>query len=708
MGGVLHLCPKHSKQHISTKIWRAFFNYTEKYYDKRIFYDACREVGVDPIYLLDDDNWVSNQFTQDFIAALVRRTGDENLAKSVGRETLSPENINSFETALLKSLGILFFLFNFPKHASKMNVFFKWVLVKVSIGYVKVAAVPQTDELPSVFICENTIGIFESFKLFFSLDSLEITHDKCIHKGADCCEYELKYRITSKLFKQILIVGVLGGVGALTYFVYSQTLDLTGTVANTILIFVVLLLFMTSLSFVYIRKYLSLVRYSDHYYEQSLKKNKALSGALLKSERRFREHKLLRDLGVQLVQSSQPSDVIKKCLDSVHQMFNYSRSLIMLVSSKRHVLYVEEFRSPSVADAIYKLELEYPPSKSDPLIFANILDRGETVLIENIYELASKLKPENRAIIDDMGVSSLVLSPIQDNENKYGLLIIGTAEDEQKMTEDDRLLIDNITKQLSLLFRNAKMFESERTLRTVFERYVPRKVVEELDDLTGKSDGILEPQTVDITSMFIDIREFTSVAESISPEKVFNFISIFNQFCMGYISDHGGIIDNIIGDAVVAFFPPSKKGQERHAKRGLRAALDIISNWPSFIDACQQKGFPLVNAGIGVHSGTATVGSIGSVHRYNYTAMGDTINVAARLQDLTRKNFVGATPSEVCVYVSQDCIGRALDLQCTASTDLASLRGRSTPVAYYKIDKRNISDFMVEDSSKKNERRKAV
>ena len=104
--------PEYSKQHTSTKIWRAFYNYIKLHYDEKIFFDSCYELGVDPDFLLDDDNWLSNHFTNDFISTLITRTGDQDLSKNVGRETLTPENINSFEIAILKSLGVLFFLLN--------------------------------------------------------------------------------------------------------------------------------------------------------------------------------------------------------------------------------------------------------------------------------------------------------------------------------------------------------------------------------------------------------------------------------------------------------------------------------------------------------------------------------------------------------------------------------------------------------------------
>ena len=143
-----------------------------------------------------------------------------------------------------------------------------------------------------------------------------------------------------------------------------------------------------------------------------------------------------------------------------------------------------------------------------------------------------------------------------------------------------------------------------------------------------------------MTVLFADIRNFTSMSESLNPHEVVEMLNAyFSRVCEPILAQ-GGTVDKFIGDAVMAVFG-SPALQADHARRALRAALAMAEKAREF-RAWMEKRFPNrglsdFRIGIGVHTGEAVVGNIGSPQRFEFTAIGDTVNTASRLEGLTKE-----------------------------------------------------------------------
>jgi adenylate cyclase len=174
--------------------------------------------------------------------------------------------------------------------------------------------------------------------------------------------------------------------------------------------------------------------------------------------------------------------------------------------------------------------------------------------------------------------------------------------------------------------------ERER-LRFSFARYVSQHVMEEI--LKAENVAKLEGERRKITVLFSDIRQFTQIAEQLPPEQVVALLNEYFTKMLEVIFKHQGTLDKFLGDGIMVEFgaPLDDENQERNA---ILTAIGMQKELKKLLAKWEKEGKPQIEVGIGIHTGLAVVGNIGSEQRIEYTAIGDTVNVAARLEQATK------------------------------------------------------------------------
>ena len=177
--------------------------------------------------------------------------------------------------------------------------------------------------------------------------------------------------------------------------------------------------------------------------------------------------------------------------------------------------------------------------------------------------------------------------------------------------------------------------ERARRLRTasMFMRFLDPRVVTELID-RGEIDYRKAAEARSVSVLFSDIRGFTALSEVTAPEAVVTLLNAYFSRQAGVIFAHAGTLDKFIGDAIMAFWGAPVSHPD-HAARAVAAALDMSSALEEMRGELGELGAGL-EIGIGIHSGSAVVGFIGSNDRLDYTAIGDTVNLASRVEGLTK------------------------------------------------------------------------
>jgi adenylate cyclase len=204
------------------------------------------------------------------------------------------------------------------------------------------------------------------------------------------------------------------------------------------------------------------------------------------------------------------------------------------------------------------------------------------------------------------------------------------------------------------------LFESRRRerLKNMFGQYVPAKHIDEM--LKTSSDYALHGEDRDMTVLFADIRNFTSISEGMPASELVEMLNTFFTPMTEVIFKHRGTIDKYVGDLIMAFWGAPL--QDRfHARHALYAALEMRTKIKELQSILSERNWPPIQVGIGINSGLMSVGDMGSRFRRNYTVLGDAVNLASRVEGLTKFYGVDIIVTQYTIHHQNRFIFRKLD-----------------------------------------------
>lgn len=223
--------------------------------------------------------------------------------------------------------------------------------------------------------------------------------------------------------------------------------------------------------------------------------------------------------------------------------------------------------------------------------------------------------------------------------------------------------------------RMCQELEENQRIKTGFARYVSKHVLEQI--VKAKGSTTLEGEKRKVTVFFSDIRGFTRIAEEMHPEDVVSLLNEYFKSMLEIIFKHNGMLDKLIGDGIMAEFgaPLDDVEQEKNA---VITALEMHETLQVLREKWKKEGKPQLDIGVGIHTGEAIVGSIGSEQRMEYTAIGDTVNVASRLEHITR---VSTYP----IIISETTYAAVKDQYQFYDLGKIELPGRDKPIKAYGL-----------------------
>ncbi len=254
-------------------------------------------------------------------------------------------------------------------------------------------------------------------------------------------------------------------------------------------------------------------------------------------------------------------------------------------------------------------------------------------------------------------IRSAMCTPLWSGERIMGVIQVDSPFHVGAFRERDLDVLTTLANYAAVAverIRYARKAEFERQARSRLERYHSPSVIEEV--LKGGDEGMRRLQSAQATVLFADLVGFTAFAENAPPERVAESIDAFLDLSVEAIFRAGGTLDKFIGDCVMAFFG-APVAQADHAVRAVRAAVEIQEGLAAWNARRAAEGLPGFKARVALNSGPVVVGDIGSARRVDYTVLGNTVNVASRLEGVappdeivlgpeTHRLLGGAFPTE--------------------------------------------------------------
>jgi adenylate cyclase len=235
---------------------------------------------------------------------------------------------------------------------------------------------------------------------------------------------------------------------------------------------------------------------------------------------------------------------------------------------------------------------------------------------------------------------------------------------------------------IALLFTSATLvhyffaFSEKRYLKLAFQHYVPPAVV---DGLVSGADRLrLGGEKRELTVLFSDIRNFTAMSEAMSPEDLVKLMNEYFTAMTDKVFEHRGSLDKYIGDAVMAVYG-APVAEPRHAALACHTALEMLTVLDELKVGWKARGLPVVDIGVGINTGPMIVGNMGSANRFNYTVVGDSVNLASRIESLNKSYGTNILVSEYTYEVVKDEFPFAREI------DNIRVRGRTQPVRLYEL-----------------------
>ncbi|MGB6624477.1 MAG: adenylate/guanylate cyclase domain-containing protein, partial [Candidatus Acidiferrales bacterium] len=245
-------------------------------------------------------------------------------------------------------------------------------------------------------------------------------------------------------------------------------------------------------------------------------------------------------------------------------------------------------------------------------------------------------------------------------------------------------LIPNVS--LVALYRVLIEEHEKRRVRGAFGQYVSPEVVRRLLD----DPKLVEPRKTAITVMFSDIRGFTTLSESLDAQDLAALLNSYLTEMTKTIFDRQGTLDKYIGDAIMAFWGAPFE-QQGHSDLAAQAALDMMARLGELRKQWEQRGQPVIDIGIGINTGIASVGNMGSELRYGYTAMGDSVNLASRIEGLNKEYSTHIILAESTYIAMRD------ENFLVRELDLIRVKGKLLPVTIYELlGRRDAAGDLVE------------
>jgi class 3 adenylate cyclase len=609
----------------NSRLTKNYVEYIKTFHPAVAVEDLLDYAWIKDYELEDQGHWFSQWQVDRFHDRLMQKTGDSKLPRKVGRFAASSQASGALKNYILGFVtpGAAYWLFE--KIAAHMTRAMTFKSRKLGSYKFEITCRPNAGVVLQPYQCENLLGQLEALSKLFTGKLPRVDHPECIHKGQGVCRYVITIEKTPvyiwRTLRPLLILPTAAVCAALHFVMPSLSWG------------VLTLLFASA--------FLSVSCYFEHSEKGELSKTletqqEAVKELLEQINFRYKDTRLIKEIGQAASMLVDVGRLLNSVMKSIETNLDFDRGGIWLADEEKTRL-------------VYKAGFGYQPELEGILGATDFhLDKAESrgmavqafrqqqpFVVNDVAEIQKDLSARSFEYIKKLGTRAFVCVPLVFERETLGIMAFDNLESKRPLTQSDLSLLSGIATQIAISIHNALSYrrleegkERERNLRRLFEKYVPSPVIKRHID-SGEADLFRGEDSL-VTVLFLDIRGFTSSSEGMRPRDVVSFLNQYYERCSAIITHEGGHINKYTGDGFFAIFG-APEPVSNHMKSAFDAACRLLNLSKSFI----LEGSPM-KVGIGIHSGRAVLGNIGCRTKIEYTAIGDTVNTAARLQEFTK------------------------------------------------------------------------
>lgn len=338
---------------------------------------------------------------------------------------------------------------------------------------------------------------------------------------------------------------------------------------------------------------------------------------------RYKEVTLLYNLSEKMTANLQLQAVATLVLEEASKL---------IVGNSGAVIFFDPETAAALQLASFGSEFNLQPGQG---IIGTIFNTGNGEIVNQVAE-------DSRRIAAEHTFHSLVCAPLKSHNRTIGVIIIASSNLLINYTAADLKRLNAVASQAAAAIENALLHENklrEERIKSNLERYVPARLVQAI--LQSNGEISLAPVRKEISVLFSDIRNFTSQCEELEPEMVVGYLNEYFTHMVDVIFHHQGTVNKFVGDMIVALFGAPSLVADNQAC-AIEAAITMQQRIQTIPVTWIRENF---HTGIGISSGKVIVGNIGSPQHMDYTAIGDEVNTASRLQSIAQGGQILVTRS---------------------------------------------------------------
>jgi len=610
----------------NSRLIKNYVEYLEKFHP---------EIDIDPIlsdswittYELEDQgHWFSQWQIDSFHDLLMRTTGDPNISRKAGRYAAyskASSALRQYALGFLTPAAAFWVVEKMNPHLTRASTL---KTRRVGANKIEVTSTRNPGKFEKPYQCENRMGLFEALSNLFTKNFAKIEHPTCLHRGDGQCQYIIEWEqpssfVLKRLRNYAAFVAVLT-CAALFFFLPVASL------AAIVLFFAALLM---GISY-----YAELLDKED--LVKNIKSRGDVASLLLDQiNMRYNHAQLVKEIGQATSVFFDTERLLRSVMSAMEKRLDFDRGVLWLANEEKTLLsFSTGYGYESDVAKLFKetvFQLNNPRSNG---VAVQAFKRQRAFLINDIDEIKRDLSARSLEFVKQTGSRAFICVPVVYEGESLGIMFVDNIKSKRPLSQSDMSLTMGIALQIGINIHNARSYrklqkgmEREKTLRKSFEKYVPAPIIRRFEN--AMATELFRGEEATITAMSLDIRDFTACTESMTAGDVVSFLNEYFEKCALVVSEENGHINKYKGNGFLAIFG-APEPLDNHTTKAFNAACKISKLSEKLVVGIKPMGI-----GIGLHRGRAVMGNIGGRTKIEYTAVGDTVDIALRLHGFTDK-----------------------------------------------------------------------